>query len=130
MSILETKEEYYQFIAAWKYAANHNNNKRHWITDDYKAKYGGRYKSASWLTPVHYVLRNAMLGRPLDYGFSPKGENDWSTFESAVSTLRFRISRAKKGGSLNGFLDPFNGIITEEHLMKLEGIVEEFKKAA
>lgn len=130
MSILETKDEYYQFIAAWKYAANHENNKRHWITDDYRAKYGGRYKSESWLTPAHYVLRNAMLGKALNYGFSPKGENDWTTFEMAVATLRYKIGRVRKGGSLNGFLDPFNGIITGEQLLKLEEVLEEAKKAA
>ena len=130
MSILETKEEYYQFIAAWKYAANNKNNKRHWITDDYRAKYGGRYKSESWLTPAHYVLRNAMLGKPLNRGFSPKGESDWSTFEMAVNTLRFKIVKAKRGGSLNGFLDPFNGIVTEEQLIKLESVLEESKEAA
>lgn len=123
-----TKEEYIQFIAAWKYAANHENNKRHWITDDYRAKYGGRYKSESWLTPAHYVLRNVLLGKPINHGFSPKGKDDWSTLEQAINTLRFKISRAQKGADLRGFLDPFNGIITDEQLAKLE--IEDFKKAA
>jgi len=124
-----TKDEYKQFIAAWKYAAKHEYNKRQWI--DRSQSYGGRYKSASWLTPTHYVLRNVMLDKPTDYGFSPKGEDDWTTLNESVRHLQFIIERAISGGSYAGkFLEPFDGKLTREDLVKLKGILDEVKKAA
>lgn len=125
MSNFETKEQYYQFIAAWKYAANHKNNKREWI--ERSQAYGGRYKLKSWLTPTHYVFRNLILGKPLDNGFSPKGENDWSTLESAIIHLKYLMGGSRR---TEEFLKPFNGIVTKEQFEKLKGILEEAKKAA
>lgn len=124
-----TKEEYLNFVAAWKDAANHEHNKRHWI--DRSQAYGGRYKSASWLTPTHYVLRNVMLDKPIDRGFSPKGKDDWTTLNESISRLQFIIKRASSDSSyVDKFLEPFGGKITKEDLVKLETVLEEAKKAA
>jgi len=100
MSNFETKEEYLQFISAWKSSTNAEECKSRRVVCDhtqykwdgfskeetarleelgYKvSKYsytvpgGGHCKTGGWLNASHYIFRNMMLGKDPKRGFSPK----------------------------------------------------------
>lgn len=102
MSHFNTKEEYLEFVAAWKEAAKHENNKKRRYVCDHtqwvnypmdsktKAKLeekgynvydyyyvvpnGGHCKAQPWLTGAHFILYNILRGREAQRGFYPKGE--------------------------------------------------------
>lgn len=100
MSNFETKEEYLQFISAWKSATNSEEAKSKRVVCDHKqyqwcgfgkeekarleelgykvGNYsytipdGGHCKTAGWMHASHYIFRNMMLGKDPKRGFSPK----------------------------------------------------------
>ena len=107
----ETKEEYLQFISAWKYATNaeeakskryvcdHNQYTWNGITDEEIARLeekgyqkkgnylwvlpnGGHCKDSGWLHAPHYVFYNIMLGKDPMRGFSPKTDKKLTPGES------------------------------------------------
>lgn len=104
MSNFESKEQYLQFISAWKLATNSDKTKSKRLVCDHvqqnwnqrytkeeqeamKAKgytkvgdwgftipNGGHYKEHGQMEASHYVFRNMMLGKDPKRGFSPKSK--------------------------------------------------------
>ena len=104
MSNFETKEQYLNFISAWKSSTNAeeckskrvvcNHTQYRWnnsFSAEEKARFeelgyinisnysyevpdGGHYKTKGWLNASHYIFRNMMLGKDPMRGFSPKSE--------------------------------------------------------
>jgi len=102
MSTFETKEEYLQFISAWKIATNaeeakskrlvcdHHQYSWNGFTDEERASMeakgykvgrnsftipnGGHYKEHGWLDASHYIFHSMMRGKDPKRGFHPKSK--------------------------------------------------------
>jgi len=139
------------FIEAWKKAANHKRNKRikyicdhvqyFWYNpteaeiEDWKAKgyivkgfryiipNGGYCYTKPWLTGAHFILRNYILEKPLDYGFVPRkiteSEDPMQGFQNSLWFLSHYIIRARK------YLKLINDIEFKKEWLSVRGRTEE-----
>lgn len=96
-SIFETKEQYLTFRKAFA-AAQNDQRAKHYFTDDVAA---GKIKHDGWLQAEHFILLNAIRGKPFDRGFTPitnknKITSNWGNPREAFDSAHKRLLRAQE----------------------------------
>lgn len=94
--IFETKEQYLAFRKAFA-AAQNDKRAKPYFTDDLHA---GKIKNKGWLQAEHFILLNAIRGRPLANGFSPiisdnKINSNWGNPMNGFMQARKRLLSAQ-----------------------------------